>query len=167
MNDLVFVGRLVKPHGVRGQVKVQGKGKRKDRFYPGLCLWTTAGKSYEVLTCQDQGETCLLKLSGIESREAAEALVPLDLYCREKDLAPLPPGAYYVFQLQGLEVRDPKGRILGTIIDVSDQAANDNLVIQAQGRTVMVPALAPFISEVHLEEGYLVINPIEGMFDAD
>jgi 16S rRNA processing protein RimM len=101
----------------------------------------------------------LLRLEGIEERDAAEALRGAALRIRDRDLTALPEGRYYEFQILGLAVITEDGRDLGTIIDIIHTGANDVY----ETPRAMIPAIASIILEIDLEQGRMVVHWVEGL----
>jgi len=98
----------------------------------------------------------VLRLAGIDTRDAAEAL--LERYL-EADPLPLPDDAYYWHEIVGLEVRDPAGSTLGSVTDVFRAGENEVYVVtDADGRELLVPALRSVVRAIDLEAGTMVID---------
>ncbi|RMD87912.1 MAG: 16S rRNA processing protein RimM [Alphaproteobacteria bacterium] len=105
------------------------------------------------------------RLSGVETREAAEALKGLELFVPRSALDPgLPEDSYYCVDLVGLVVRDRSGQILGRIRDVPDYGAGSLLEISLDepitgfGRTVLLPFDRDYVTEVEIDAGHVVVD---------
>ena len=102
------------------------------------------------------GRGPVLRLAGIDTRDAAEAL--LERYL-EADPLPLPDDAYYWHEIVGLDVRDPAGSTLGSVTDVFRAGENEVYVVtDADGRELLVPALRSVVRAIDLEAGTMVID---------
>jgi 16S rRNA processing protein RimM len=102
------------------------------------------------------GRGRVLRLAGIDSRAAAEALHERYL---EADPLPLPEGTYYWHEIIGLDVRDPAGGSLGTVTDVFRAGENEVYVVtDADGHEQLVPALRSVVQAIDLDGGSMVID---------
>ena len=104
-----------------------------------------------------------LKLSGIDSTEAAEKLRGQLLSLPEALLEPLPEGHFYRFQIVGMQVYDGGGRHLGEVREVLATGGNDVYVVQGPQGEILVPAIDDVVKEVDVGAGRMVVEPMEGM----
>ncbi|MEB3320332.1 MAG: ribosome maturation factor RimM [Cyanobium sp.] len=177
-HELMVVGRLVAPQGLRGELRVLPLSDFPERF-------THAGRRWLRRAGQEARQTQLLggrslpgkelfvvRLEGVDSRETAEALVGEELLVRSDDRPRLGRGEFHVLDLVGLEVRllaDRQARI-GRVIDLH-HAGNDLLEVQldseegTRGRRVLVPFVAAIVPQVELAEGWLGLTPPPGLLD--
>jgi 16S rRNA processing protein RimM len=110
--------------------------------------------------------TLLLRLEGIDSREAAETVRNTELLVGVSDLPEIEdPDSYYDHQLVGLTARLPDGGVLGEI-DVVRHEAQDLLVVRrTEGPDVLIPFVSAIVPTVDLDGGYVVVDPPEGLLD--
>jgi 16S rRNA processing protein RimM len=158
------VGRVVRPHGLRGQVVVELSSNRAERVEAGARLRGPRGE-LEVLRASPQGEASargdarggrrwLMSFRGIESSEQAEALRGAVLVA-----APLvDPEAFWVHELIGAEVVDTTGLSIGTVEAVEANPASDLLVL-ADGR------LIPLRFVIHRHNGRLTADLPPGLLE--
>jgi 16S rRNA processing protein RimM len=172
--DTVVVGRLGRPHGVRGLATVEVRTDDPDlRFAPGAVLITDPPER-GPLTVVDKrwhSGTLLLQLAGPSgevygTREAVDELRNTLFLVPVADLPEIEdPDSYYDHQLVGLSARLPDGTVLGEVTAVRHEA-QDLLVLR---RTDAPEALIPFVSaivpSVDLAEGFLVVDPPEGLLE--
>jgi 16S rRNA processing protein RimM len=154
----VAVGWIAAPWGLRGDLKVQPLTDFPERFQRGAALWVR-GRRIEVQRSRWSRGFVYLGLSGIDSRSAAEELRGALLEVPESDLAPLPEGQYYRFQVIGLEVRTPEGRPLGRVAEILSTGSNDVYVVRGGPRELLIPAIEDVVKEVDIEGGRLVVEP--------
>jgi len=169
--ERVVVGRIVKPHGVQGEVVVEVLSDVAERFARGSKL--EAGDpakdadgtrlTLTVRSTRDDRGRLLVRFAEVRDRAGAEAVRGL-LSIAGDDVAPLPDGVFYDWQLQGLVVEDEDGRRLGTLVRVDQAPAQDLWVVDADGVEVMVPAVEEFVRRVDLERGRIVLHLIPGLF---
>jgi 16S rRNA processing protein RimM len=167
--DTVVVGRIGRPHGVRGEVTVEVRTDDPDlRFVPGAVLRTDPADRGPVTIAgvHWHSGTLLLRLEGIDSREAAETVRNTELLVGVADLPEIEdPDSYYDHQLVGLTARLPDGGVLGEIAVVRHEAQDLLVVRRAEGPDVLIPFVSAIVPTVDLDGGYVVVDPPEGLLD--
>ena len=176
--DLV-VGRIVKAHGVGGEVVVDVRTDDPfDRFAPGTELRARARdgreQTFTVDAMREHGGRLLVRLDGVGSRDAADALRGNLFVVDTADLPPIEdPDEFYDHQLEGLRVRTLAGREVGTVAEVLHTAAGEILSIRPEGDgptagpEVLVPFVSAMVTAVSLEDGLIEIDPPDGLLDLD
>ncbi len=169
------IGRVVKAHGVTGEVVVEVRTDDPDRrFAPGITLRAKQsgesgpGRDYVVETVRDHGNRLLLRLAGIADRDGADALRGRLFVIDSKDLPPIDdPDEYYDHQLEGLRVRTTSGQDIGAVAEVLHTAAGELLAVKADdGREeLLVPFFSAIVTAVSLKDGTVEIDPPEGLLD--
>jgi len=162
------VGRIIRPHGIRGEVVVEVTTDAPERFAPGSTLDVGDPASpvpYTVAGSRPHQGRLLVTLDGIEDRTAAESLRGSFLSIPASRARAPEEGRYYAFQLEGLSVVDEDGVDLGVMKGVLENPANDLWVIRVGERDVLVPAVREFVRDVDLAAGRIVLRPIPGLFD--
>jgi 16S rRNA processing protein RimM len=167
--DLV-VGRIGKPHGVRGEVTVDVRTDDPDaRFAPGSSLRTDPPERgpLTVAAAHPRSGGLVLAFDGVGSREAAEALRGTVLVLDSAELPAIEDAdEWYDHQLLGLAAVDPAGAALGEVADVVHAPASDLLVVRdADGREHLVPFVRELVPAVDVPGGRVVVDPPEGLFD--
>jgi 16S rRNA processing protein RimM len=165
------VGRIGRPHGIRGDVVV---GVRTDepelRFAKGSRLDTdpVGIGPLTVATSRWHSSELLVRFEGVDDRDAAAELGGTWLLADSATFAPLDdPDEFRDGDLIGLAVRTVDGAAVGTVDNVL-HSGQDVLVIKSpDGREVMVPFVLPLVPEVDVSSGYLVIDPPEGLLDME
>ncbi len=156
----VTVGRVLAPHGLRGEVKVESLTDFPERFAPGNRLWLR-GHPATVEASRWQGRTLLLKLDGVDDRETAEGLRGADLQ------APAPTaleeGRYYQHEIIGLTVRDSHGAELGRVEEIISTGSNDVYVVRGRRGELLLPAIEDVVVAVDLARGQIVVELMEGL----
>ncbi len=166
------MGRVFKAHGIRGEVKVIPETDDPTRF-EGLhrvFLETTDMKAFTLETVRFQqgkhGVTVVLKIEGVDTREGAEALRHAGVYADRDALPPLAEDEFFFGDLIDLEVVTVEGATVGRVKDVLDLPAQAVLLVRREGLPeVLIPAIPPFLTDVDIERGRVVIQPIEGLLD--
>lgn len=172
--DTVVVGRIGRPHGVRGLTTVEVRTDDPDlRFAPGTTLRTDpAGRG--PLTVVDKrwhSGTLLLQLAApsgevFESRETVEVLRNTLLLVPVAELPEIEePDSFYDHQLIGLAARLPDGTAIGEVTAVRHEAQDLLVVRRAEGGDALVPFVAAIVPTVDVDGGFLVVDPPEGLLD--
>ena len=167
--DLILIGRIARPHGIRGDVLVNPETDFADeRFVEGRVLQLEMPGRSEAVTIASvrfhQGRP-LLGLAGVDTMEAAEALVGAELKVPEAEIPPLPAGTYYRHDLVGCEVTDTNGQAIGRVTSVDGPMEQSRLVIAGPRGEVMVPMVGGICVRVDPGAKVIVVDPPAGLLD--
>ena len=147
--EWVRAARVVKPHGIEGEVCLEMLGGGPRRLTPGSQVRSSQGL-LQVEGVREAGQFVLGRLSGIADRDAAASLCGGYLEVAGDQLRPLPEGEYFHFQLVGLEVRDESGRVQGELVEVESYPANDVYVVRTDRGELRLPAVRHAIIGIDL-----------------
>jgi 16S rRNA processing protein RimM len=167
---LVVIGEVVRPHGLRGEVRVKPHTDRPERF-EGLAecvLWDPASDARAVrriTAARRHGEAVLLSLADCESVEAATALVGRVIALPRSEALPTPPGHAYPWQLVGCRVLTDDGRPVGELSGIELSPAHDLWVVRDARGEHLIPAVAEIVVDVDLDARRVVIRPPEGLLE--
>ncbi len=157
------VGLVLKPRGLRGELKAQSLTDFPERFDPGATLHIGEA-SYEILTSQWDGGAVFLTLEGVDDREAAEALRGALIEVPETDRVDLEPGEYYLDEIEGCAVVDEGGATIGVVREVLQPGANDVYVVAREDKAdLLVPAIPDVVVEIRIEEQTIVVDVPPGL----
>lgn len=162
---------MVKAHGVTGEVVVEVRTDEPDiRFAAGSVLRAKVSgdeRSYVVDAARPHGERLLVRLAGVDDRDAADALRGSLLVIDSEDLPPIDePDEYYDHQLEGLRVRTTTGRDIGTVAEVLHTAAGELLAVNRDSAgELLVPFVSAIVTSVSLDSGTVEIDPPEGLLE--
>ncbi len=169
--EKIKIGKIVSAQGLKGEVKVYNYSDRPERYEELDEIIVSGGKSPDktmvIEKVRYQGNMVILKLRGIDDRNASESLRDRDVFITEADLKELPEDTFYVRDLIGMKVVDmgQYGEI-GVLKDVIQNTAQDvYLVSMKDGRDIMIPAVKDFIKEVDKEERVIKTTLIPGFVD--
>ena len=165
-DELLLVGRVARPHGIRGQVVVNPDTDFvNERFVVGQVLLIGAQASPEPREIREvrihQGRP-ILALAGIESMDDAESLAGQDVWLPLASLEPLPDGVFYRHDLVGCEVLDTKDTIIGRVTAVEGTLERSHLVVDGQ---VMIPMVEDICVTIDLAARRVIVNPPEGLIE--
>jgi len=160
------VGWVLGAHGVRGLLKVESLSDNPARFAAGsqlyACFPQQQPRPLIVESAAPHKGLLLLACAGIESREAATALLGARLLA-EPDAAALPPGQYYHYQLLGLQVYE-RGDYLGRVTEILSRPANDIYVaLTLAEEEIWIPALKSVIKSIDLQAGRMEVELPPGL----
>jgi len=161
-HQLIVVGRVVAPWGVKGEVKVEVMTDFPDRFSPGEEVHIN-GCPMRIEKSRWHKWRAIIKLGTVDSVEAAEKLRGRWLEIPSSKLRPLPQDQYYQFQLIGLEVLTTEGQHLGRIADILPTGSNDVYLVQGELGELLIPAIEDVVKSVELEKGRIVVELIAGL----
>jgi 16S rRNA processing protein RimM len=169
--DLV-VGRVVKAHGVTGEVVVEIRTDDPDtRFAPGSSLRGRPSRGgpeshYHVASVRDHGGRLLVRLDGVADRDAAESLRGTVFIVDSGDLPPIEdPDEFYDHQLEGLQVVTITGTTVGSVAEVLHTAAGELLSVRTEQGEVLVPFVSAIVTSVSLADQRIEIDPPEGLLE--
>jgi 16S rRNA processing protein RimM len=152
-NQRLEVGRVGKPHGLRGEVVVDAISNREERFLPGSALYVS-GEARVIVTSRRHQNRWLVRFEGIEDRTAAEALRGVLLTGDALDSRP--ENEVWVHELVGASISERSGTDLGTVVAVEANPAHDILVTD-EG------VLIPIVFVVEHAGGRVVVDLPEGL----
>lgn len=156
MEKYLTVARVLKPQGIRGEIKV----KTLTDSAEDLCDLPRVfidGAEYKVLNVRACGDTAFITLKGIADRNAAELLRGNDVLALREDVPPLPEDRFYIVDLIGCKVVDENGETLGTICDITP-AKTDIYVIDTGEKQVPFVAAEGVISSICVEDRLITVN---------
>ncbi|MDP2624015.1 MAG: ribosome maturation factor RimM [Actinomycetota bacterium] len=164
-DDRIPVGRIGRPHGVRGEVTVLPESDDPARFAPGARVWTGEGRELVVVSVsQYRARGLIVGFEGVGDRAEAERLRGSVLSVPREARRDLDRGEFWPDDLIGLEAVTPDGRLLGVVGAVDIGAAQDRLVVRTpEGRDVLVPFVAEIVGDP--KGGRLEIRDPGGLFE--
>ncbi|MGP4017876.1 ribosome maturation factor RimM [Saccharopolyspora sp. 5N708] len=167
------VGRIVRPHGVRGELVVEVLTDSPElRFAPGSVLGVqrrgvVSAQNLTVVAARQHAGRLLVQAAGVDGREAAEDLRGAVLTISSEDLEPTgDPDEFHDHELTGLRVVRVSGTEVGTVQEVVHTSAGELLAVRtAEDQEVLVPFVAEIVPSVDLAAGRVIVDPPEGLLD--
>ena len=163
----VVIGVVQKAHGVKGQIKVRPLTDDPHRFkrLRSVLVESRSGvqKWLGISEVRIDGGTVVLRLDGVENREAAKDLNGAYLSIRYEEILPLEEGAFYHFEVIGFEVHTTTGEYQGDVERVMDLPANDVLVVKNKHREILLPVIKDVIRKVDREKKRIIIEAVDGL----
>lgn len=163
--EYIAVGRVVRPHGVRGALLVEAISEMIHSLQPSSRMFLGPEKTPETVRyLRSHQDRYLLAVEGCADRETAESWRGREVYVATGEAAPLPDGTYYHWQILGLQVVSEDGEDIGEIVKILETGANDVYVVQdPEGDEVLLPAIESVIRGVDLERGEMVVHLLPGL----
>lgn len=161
----LVIGRILKPHGVRGEVRVEIHTDLPERFtwLETVYVGEKRPRPVGVEGVRFHKSWALLKLEGYDNREIAATLRSELLQVPEDQAIPLEEGQYFLFQLIGLEVYSDEGEFLGQIGEVLETKANNVFIVHGPRGEVLIPDIDEIVLDIDLKAGRMLIHPLEGL----
>ena len=159
MDKEIIIGKIVAPHGVRGDIRILPLTEKPDLFLDLEYLLLEGGKKLTVKNARFQKRMILVTTKEITSMNEAELLRDKNIYIKAEDLPELEDDEFYVADLVGIPVYDLEGKQIGTFKDSLSTGSNDVYIIAVPGaKDILVPALKEYFKEINLAEKRIVVK---------
>ena len=169
--DLIPIGRVVRPHGVRGRIKLEYFGEDVNRFPPSREVFievkTGNLQVFEILEATPQAPRLILHLKGIEKREEVESLIGKVVLIKREVLPVLEEGEYYWMDLLGMSVETQEGKKIGRVKEIFATGANDVYVVEGKRGEIFLPATEEVILSVDREKGVMKVSRKDGLWEEE
>lgn len=172
---MVLVGRIARPHGLRGHVAVNPDTDFvEERFGTGAGFWTKREGQLARLLVEEarvQGGRPIVRFAGVDGVDAAAAMAGFELRVPESELRPLDAGVYYHHELVGCVVvtgggaDDAAGTVVGPVVKVEGGAGGSLLVVAGEHGEVLIPLAADICVDVDTTARRIRIDAPEGLLD--
>jgi len=157
----VVLGRIAGVFGVKGWVKVYSHTEPREAIL-GYREWLLKrGDSWQPVAVEDSklhGKSVIAKLTDVEDREAAAELLDVEIAVSREDLPKTEAGEFYWADLEGLQVVHRDGRSLGKVLYVMATGANDVLVVDGNGESLIPFVMGEVILDVDLDRGRISVD---------
>jgi 16S rRNA processing protein RimM len=164
--DLLEIGEVVRPHGLKGRIKAKsylvskGSTDRLDEVF--IRKLKEPAVRFRIKTLQVERRILFLELEGIENIDAAAQLVGCRILISPDKLKKLPEDEHYWHELLGLRVMTEAGRDLGRIVSIVPAGSHDVYVCAGNGQEIMLPAIGEVIRKIDIDAGVMVVRLLEG-----
>lgn len=168
--EFVLVGKVVKPHGIRGEFCIKSFADSPFLFDEVKRIFLREGKRRpQPVTVQSWREhkgMVLLAVNQVADRNRSEALRGAEVLVRAADLPDIGDDEFYLYQVEGFAVALEDGTAVGTLTGFIEAPGHDVWVITTAGnKEVLLPAVEEFLVDVDMEGDTIVIDPPEGLID--
>jgi 16S rRNA processing protein RimM len=161
----LVIGRILRPHGVRGEVRVEVHTDLPERFtwLKTVYIGSERPRPVTVEGVRFHQHWALLKLAGYETRESAAELSSEWLQVPEEESIPLEEGEYFLYRLVGLQVETDTGQQLGEVQQVLETGANNVFVVDGPLGELLIPDIDAVVLKIDFEAQRMLIRPLEGL----
>lgn len=168
---LIAIGRLTKPHGLRGELVFLPYVYDLE-LLPDLLqqpVFLQHGHSplhtHTIIEWRVMHKRVLIRLHGCQDLTTAEAFREYEVLIPRNWLPPLPAGEYYWFEIEGLAVYGYDGHYLGTVVEIIYTGSNDVYVVRNGTHETLIPALRDVVHTIDLEQGEIRLFTTAGLLD--
>lgn len=162
------LGYLGKPHGLAGELRLvlhNPDSEALDTLEQLILERDSQRQEFPLLSVRGSAKAHLVRLGGIDSREAAEAWKGATVLARRSEMPPLEEGEYYLSDLLGARVEGPEG-FHGEVIDLAIHPTVDSLIIRSSdGRRLEQPLLEPWLEFVDAQQGVVRLRSLDGLIE--
>ena len=168
-NDFLRIGSVIRPHGVKGEVKVYPTTDDLSRFSTVGYVYlkranAETAERHEIESVKNQNGIVIVKLSGIADMNEAETLRGADLLITRDQSAPLAAGQYFLADLLDLTVKNREGETIGVVEDVLETKANDVFSIRrTDGSELLLPNIPECVLNVDLSAKTMTVYVMPGL----
>ncbi len=168
-DDLIPLGKIIKPHGVKGELKVFLYNDRSSTLKEGLYIWFKLDEKfvkYSVLNLRGvTKKSQILKIKEVDTFDKAMIISKKEFFVSRNDFEELDENSFYLNDLIGCDVFDEKNQSLGKILDVLNFPANDVLLISYEDKEIMVPFVEDFILLFDLDNRLVKLKNFKFFFE--
>lgn len=161
--EKIEIGKVSAPVAMKGELKILNYSEEPDRFETiGRIL---IGESeHEIESVRYKGAAPIIKVSGIDDRDASEAAKGKPVYMYAEDLPEPAEDEFYVRDMIGASVVREDGSEVGTLRDISGASGQDIYVVSREGKNdLLIPGVKEFIRNVDTENKTVTVRLIEGL----
>ena len=167
--ELIPVGKIIGPHGIKGQMKLRSYSGNADSLSSAssVTLKSPSGtlREFTINCFKANSGKFIIGLQDVDNINLVQPFVGNEVCLKRGQLPGLEADEYYWSDLIGLQVFTDDGTLLGTIADIFETGSSDIYVVQGEGREYLIPAIADVIKTVDPAGGRIVITPLDGLLD--
>lgn len=159
MQDQIVIGKIVAPHGVRGDIRILPQTETPELFLELDYLLLENGQKLNLARARFQKNLVLVSTQEIQTMDEAEKLRGKNVLIKKEDLPKLPEGRFYVSDLIGFLCVDSGGNKIGKFKDTLQTGSTDVFVIiNDEGKEILVPAIAENILQIDTENKKMIVH---------
>ncbi|MDH3945007.1 MAG: ribosome maturation factor RimM [Anaerolineae bacterium] len=163
------VGRLQRPHGLKGEIQMGLMTDFPERLQPGVKVFV--GEEHvemDIETRREHTRGLLIRFGGHKTREDVDGLRNRMVYVRADDRPKLPEGEYYQHEIVGLTVMSEEGEKLGVLSDILETGANNVYIVRDEDdNELLLPAIDEVILEIDLKKRTMKVHLLDGLRGAE
>jgi len=166
-DKLIPVGSIVKHHGLRGELKVFLYNEDSETLVKGLPIWIENNDnfiSYDLEYVRGSKNNLIIKFENINSREMSQFLIKREICVSRDDFPDLDEG-FYLNDIIGFKIKSDNDEEYGYLKDVLVLTGNEILVIDCNGKEVLVPNVEEFVKLFDFDKKLIIVSNIEQFFE--
>jgi 16S rRNA processing protein RimM len=165
--ELVAIGKILRPIGTQGDVKILPFAESPERFLSLNSVWIGKDQqtalSFKLEQCLLEMDTVRMHISSISTREDARTLCDQFVFVAESEKALLQVGRYYIDDILGCEVELENKGTIGTVRDVLNLPANDVWLVWNGEKEIMIPAVKAIVKSIKIEQKRITLFALDGL----
>lgn len=166
-NEFVSMGKIIGVHGLKGTLKFYSYAESLSVFKPDsfILIKDLKGekKTYAIKWAKPHGKIVLLCLDGVVSCDGARVLVGYEVFMLKSELPELEEGAYYWFDIIGLDVFTIDQKHIGQVESIIPTGGNDVYVVKKGDAEILIPAVESMILSIDLKNKIMKVDIPEGL----
>ncbi len=161
---MILLGKLGKPHGVKGYLYFHYYGDDVNNLDSYDSFQTQDGLNLKLEKKFEKSDRLIIKFESYNDRNSIEELRNKDIYILESDMPELDSGEYYLYQLEGLTVHNLQGVNLGKVDGILGTKSNEVLVVESTNVSIddkqrLIPYLKPsVVKNIELEDSVVIVD---------
>ena len=163
------LAEIARPHGVLGELRLKVYNNDSDllrhRSSVRLCMPDGTERDVKLARVRPVSNALLVKIDGVESRDAAEAMRGAQVCVARADFPPLEEGEFYACDIEGAEASLVSGEVIGSVKCIQSYPSCTVMVIErAEGGPVIeVPLVDGYVASVDVERSRVVLVTVDGL----
>lgn len=160
----ILIGKLGKPHGVRGYIYFHYYGKDLSILKEYKGFYVGEDYTFKLKQLFEKANRLIIQFDQCSNRNEAESLRDKEVYVLETDLPSLEEGDYYLYQLEGLSVLNTDNKLLGIVEGTIGTKSNEVLVVKNTDNSIddkerLIPYIkSEVVKEISLDKGYVLVD---------
>ena len=166
-DKLIPVGSLIKHHGLKGELKVFLYNEDSETLVKGLLIWIETDNnfiSYNLENVRGSKNNLIIKFKNINSRDKSQFLVKKEIYVSRNDFPDLDEG-FYLNDIIGFKITNDNNQVYGYLKDVLVLTGNEILVVDCDGKEVLVPNVEEFVKLFDFDKKLIIVSNFEQFFE--
>jgi 16S rRNA processing protein RimM len=167
--ELIAIGRISKPIGTRGELKILPLTDTIERFVGLKSVWVGCDETtvdlFDISVVRVDAKQVVMSLQGIESAQESEKFRNCYIFIPKEKIVALPTGSYFMDDVLGCEVVTEEQKHVGKIVDLLSLPANDVWVVRKDTKEILIPAVKAIVRKVDVRTKRITIHALEGLLD--
>lgn len=166
----ILIGRVLKPHGVRGDVLVEAFTEVPERFNSLDTVYLSkkgrkAPQPFTITSARLHSNRLIVKFAGYNHRDQADELRGQLIQIPPEESIPLEEGEFFLFELHGMTVKTEDGEILGEVTEVIQTGANEVFVVNGENGEILIPDTEEVVLNIGRETREITVHIIPGLLE--